>query len=441
MSLDIRGRAALSRVPELLENISAEARKGYSYHAQALQEDGTLKSVMKDKHPIANPNYALMRVSLAECLTNHVRSADNIDAQFGVKTEAVEFLDDGMAQITYTTADGERKAITTRCVIACDGKNSFVAKQVDERARERPEAYITSNGTGEVAYQSASHDVGVKSVVLDRNFIESLGTESDADGEMPPFVITRIPGSKNKFMPEPFSMFMFPNPQQVISKIGGFLATVLILPGHPIGEVDDVEKAYELFEANFPTLDVRKIISESSMRQFASAKTPLFGSTRRRLSLTCRSSDGNSGVIFLGDSAHSFPPDNGLGVNTAFEDAVVFVDTLTAAGPSSSVDDVMKRYEEERETEITAVIDLHRKTLSQHQYKGGIMSKLLLANILLRKYLSNWLPDIIEPPLGKLLRSEKKFTEVLRKCHVTNQRLAIMVTLVIVGVLGVIFVS
>ena len=334
------------------------AIKGHGFSTKTLL-NGELKSFNASPRTAnAKADHILMRFSLTECLTNHVRSIDNIDAQFGVKTEAVEFLDDGMAQITYTTADGERKAITTRCVIACDGKNSFVAKQVDERARENPGVYVTSNGTGEVSYQSASHDVGAKSVVMDPDFVESLGTEPDSVDEIPPFETTRFEGSKNEHMQKPFVMSIFPNPRQIVPKIGGFLASILILPGHPIGEVDNVEKAYELFEANFPKLDVRKVISESSMHQFVSTKATLFGKTRRRLSLTCRSPEGKAGVIFLGDSAHSFPPDLGLGVNTALQKMqLIFVDTLTAAGPSSSVGEVMKRYEEERETEITALIE------------------------------------------------------------------------------------
>ena len=243
-------------------------------------------------------------------------------------------------------------------------------------------------------------------------------------------------------MQKPFDMVVLPNPPQAIPKIGGLLATIFILPGHPIGEVDDVEKAYEMFESNFPTVEVRKVITESSMHRFVSTKTPLFGNIRRRLSLTCCSPDGNAGVIFLGDSAHSFPPDLGLGVNSALEDAIVFVDALTAAGPSSSVGDVMKRYEEEREIEITALIELHRKSLLQYQYqyRSDIMRKLLVANNFLRKYLSNLMPDIIEPPLITLVRREKKFTEALRKVDSTTQRLAIMATALIAGVMGVIFV-
>ena len=172
MVVDTRGREALSRVPKLLDIVTANAIKGNGIHLKMLQKNGKFKSLRTfGRTSNVTADCMVMRISLAECLANHMRTVDTIDAQFGVETEALEFLDDGMAQITYTTADGERKAITTRCVIACDGKNSFVAKQIDQRARERPEAYITSNGAGDGVFQSASHEVSLKSLVLDPDFI------------------------------------------------------------------------------------------------------------------------------------------------------------------------------------------------------------------------------------------------------------------------------
>lgn len=63
--------------------------------------------------------------------------------------------------------------------------------------------------------------------------------------------------------------------------------------------------------------------------------------------------NGNSGIVLVGDAAHTFPPDLGQGVNAALGDVAVLDNSLSQ---SDSLSDALEAYEKNRGPEVSSMI-------------------------------------------------------------------------------------
>lgn len=167
------------------------------------------------------------------------------------------------------------------------------------------------------------------------------------------------------------------------------------------------------------------------MWAFVTGESSSFGEVRRRKSLvvhiggrSARGTDEKSGgAVFMGDSAHSFPPDSGQGVSAGFQDVEVFMRVLAGCGKDASVEEVLRQYEEMREDDIRGLMRIAR-FCGPYQYGhsriGTIMTN---ANVDMRKKLAKLLPGTMHPTIMELMASDLAYGQVARLADTTTRRL------------------
>lgn len=90
-------------------------------------------------------------------------------------------------------------------------------------------------------------------------------------------------------------------------------ANVITRPNHDIWKIDNGPEAKEWFVKAFPRFEWDKYVNDEEWERFARATGTTFPNCQYSPGLQISSSDGQNGVVLVGDAAHAFPPDIGQG--------------------------------------------------------------------------------------------------------------------------------
>lgn len=206
---------------------------------------------------------------------------------------------------------------------------------------------------------------------------------------------------------------------------------VCVKPTHDLWRAASAKDAYVLFERNFPQLRVRDMFSEEEMTRFASEKPMSFSPIERPMSLVGMFKSENehskpSGVLFLGDSAHSFPPDTAQGINCALEDVRVLKRVLEDVGDKGSLTNALETYEKRRDGEIWELMRLAEKS-SPYQYQQNWMGYFgYMLNKTVRATLSGFAPALFHPDADTLIRQDYEYSQVRRLSDSTTRNMVVL---------------
>ena len=109
--------------------------------------------------------------------------------------------------------------------------------------------------------------------------------------------------------------------------------------------------------------------------------------------------------VLIGDAAHSFPPDLGLGVNSALEDAYLFGQSIEAEPRDLAV--AAAAYETKRLPESRALVRLVRKVFPYQYNQVPWRFGLSLAKILAQMKLHRWSGKLLDEPIFRLCQDER----------------------------------
>eukprot|EP00177_Eucheuma_denticulatum_P001333 GFKZ01002421.1.p1 GENE.GFKZ01002421.1~~GFKZ01002421.1.p1 ORF type:complete len:484 (-),score=50.81 GFKZ01002421.1:581-2032(-) len=303
-------------------------------------------------------------------------------------------------------------SLSADLIIACDGSNSHM-----RNVFRRHQQHISSK-EGFAVYSRLSPSVGMcpKGLGISTPIISPPG---EAKVLAEPHVVYRFHG-------ESFDLLFLP-----VGASSKRIAMLCVKPDHDVWRVSSVDEAFNLFERNFPQLRIRDLFSEDEMKTFVAEKPMSFTPVARPMSLVGTFGrdgvdNGSSGVLFLGDAAHSFPPDTAQGINSALEDVRVLRSVLEEAASWHSLQDVLKAYERQRDEEIWDLMALARSS-SPYQYEqnwiGSVGHK---ANKALREALSKVAPALFHPMADTLIRQNYEYSEVRRMSDRTTQNLTVL---------------
>ena len=134
--------------------------------------------------------------------------------------------------------------------------------------------------------------------------------------------------------------------------------------------------------------------------------------------------------VLLGDAAHAFPPDLGLGVNSALEDVYLLGQELAMSEGALSA--AAARYESARLPESRALVRLVRKVFP-HQYNHiPWRFKISMVKFFAQLGLSKISGGLIDEPGFKLSQNEKiGYRELERRILKTDITLYVMLTLIV----------
>ena len=196
-------------------------------------------------------------------------------------------------------------------------------------------------------------------------------------------------------------------------------ANIVTRDDHVTAKFRDAAEAREFFIRAFPQLhfDKEGVVDESEWERFVNAKPVRFPHPQRASRLTEVSPSGKSGVILLGDAAHAFPPDIGQGVNSALVDVCVLQKCFKS---SSSLSDVLNRYEKERMPEVKSLVRLCQiGNPYQYRQTGTIATlrrMLWNLNFVFRLLLFKASRGLLSANAFFSMQSEPSYSKILRRC-------------------------
>lgn len=208
-------------------------------------------------------------------------------------------------------------------------------------------------------------------------------------------------------------------------------ANIICRPEHIVWSFRTVEELSDFLKRSFPQLQpLDKYFSDEEIAAFLGAATGEFPQPQYVNTLTAVSSsagDRDGGVVLIGDAAHAFPPDLGQGVNSALEDVAVLGRCLDSSEGPQQVSLALKEFQSQRIADVKALCSLVSFAYP-FQYNQDLLRKILWQlNMGLRLLLSRLLPRVFHPPATLMVGDSKlSYSEVLRRAHLTTQRLKLL---------------
>jgi len=364
--------------------------------------------------PIIDPNrptcYWTTRRALLTMLYEGIeaRQSERIQVLYGHKVAGLSRADDGRLKVNLEGVDGAARTVTPDLVLACDGLGSAVRKALIEQP-ETPQGAFDM-----IATTSLSTGLRYKVLNLPSHFETSSGGGAVDDSAM-----SYIIPSRHKDQQKACALFAFP-----VSD-----------PSHPrsvnlIREVDHIlwtnksaDELYDYLEDAFPQLDIRALVSREEAEDFVSLDAGAFPAPQHARTLHASFGEGEARnhAVLIGDAAHAFPPDLGLGVNAALQDVDRLADALEV---SPSLTDAVANYATERLPEARDLVWLVTHVFPEQYNHRPWALKRWIAGFMLRKGLNAVLPKVFARP-GFFLTQDPNLTfgEMRQKIETTNARI------------------
>lgn len=196
----------------------------------------------------------------------------------------------------------------------------------------------------------------------------------------------------------------------------------------PLWQLSTVDQYWAAFEENFPTLPLREMVAEGAMEAFAAGSTVAFPTPLMPEALG--GGVGTTGIVLIGDAAHTFPPDLGQGVNAALEDVCVLVDLLgggedAGAAAVAGTDPVRLAvaYHAARWDDVAALIRM-MQVGAPYQYGQDKLRRAAWGlGVVARVRLANVAPALCAPPVFTAVNTTVPYAEIWRQEKATKRRL------------------
>lgn len=441
LTLDFRGRKVLDSVPGLLDRVKNEGLVFERMKITAWTAEDEVKTFTSaSKTPDGEENVRVLRPGLLIGLKTFVLNyCDNVTPMYGTSLKSIRFEEDGNMELLLDTK-GKQHYLRTRLILACDGKNSVVLKELERGARDEGTVTIkNSHGFGDIPYDSPAVGLKVKSIVLNETVttdIERKNPEAASQSDDVKFLRGQM---KERPVTAKFNTVMFPLRPKYLKMSGVILGAIVARADHSLWKLENVEDGYKLFEANHPQANIRDYISPEEMQRFVSARPLTFPPISRPKSLVHHiGSSSLGGVACLGDAAHSFPPDLGQGANAAFLDVGTLMQVFGEARDNEQIRSVLQRYEGLVDGEASALMSLHRVAAPYQYGQSTAGSQLTLINSALRRKLENVLPGVFYAAMKELVFRDLSYSEIVRQAEVTTTRLRfIAISVLLVPLIGI----
>ncbi|MEM6683183.1 MAG: NAD(P)/FAD-dependent oxidoreductase [Pseudomonadota bacterium] len=192
---------------------------------------------------------------------------------------------------------------------------------------------------------------------------------------------------------------------------------VIRLGNHKLWQLETAEDVLDFLEQAFPQLPLRDVITAQEAEDFVAVKPSRFPAPQ--YTAQCYAKIGNVPALLLGDAAHAFPPDLGLGVNSALEDVFHLAQHLEAT--QDDVDAAAAAFDVDQKPERAALVKLVQ-TVAPYQYNQTPWKlKLWALRFFAVKGLNRLLPWWVEPPAVLLAQQDHLRFSTIRRKQVANR--------------------
>lgn len=243
------------------------------------------------------------------------RNDGRVQMLYGHKIIGYDQSASGVRQVLLEDQEGEQKRIEPDLILACDGLTSALRKAAADLPQVPPKHFEM------VEHPSMSADLYYKVLNLPAKFEMAGGKCVVDDHEM-----TYIATSRHTDPQKDVGLFSFP----VANAEHPRTVNIIREADHVAWGFTEPEELLDYLEDAFPQLDIRNLISEDEARDFVSLRPGRFPQPQysRHLHAKIGNADDPCDLVLIGDAAHAFPPDLGMGVNSALEDIEKFGEFL-----------------------------------------------------------------------------------------------------------------
>ncbi|CAN8072214.1 unnamed protein product [Agarophyton chilense] len=435
LAINTRGMKALGMLPSLLQEVKA---LGVPYRSQRqinIDADGRSLELGVMRFPGTGIRTFHTRLSIVETFQSYSKNFANITFLKRTRVTNVSYDKSGEMELSLCS-DKKKYSVRTKLILACDGKNSIVSETLTKSADENKSLFRSLHGLGKDSLPTPTTGKLVKSIPVSADYVTNYSNESDVSEEI--VVIHRLLPKGGTPPAKSFWITFFPMHPEMISCCGGRIGSFVQPKKSELWSLKTVEEGYKLFDEVLPQLQARTHISFENMKKFVESKPLRFPNSTRLESLAVHvGADPSGGVLFLGDAAHSFPPDRGQGLNSAFEDVEVFMNVLGQFSSDSTVEDVLREYETERGKDVRGLLKYIRRSTGFVAQRSSFEVGIQIADTRLRTILSRRFPKFFSPSLLELVSRDLPFSEVIRLYDATTVRMMICSILVLLPFIGV----
>ncbi|MEM7688793.1 MAG: NAD(P)/FAD-dependent oxidoreductase [Pseudomonadota bacterium] len=335
------------------------------------------------------------------------RPSERIRVLYGHSVAGFSRADGQRLQVRVEGANGKSQTVTPDLVLACDGLGSAVRKGLSEQP-ETP-----AGGFDMIATPSLSTGLRYKVLNLPAHFEAKGGAAVDD-----PAMSYVIP-SRHKDPQKACALFAFPvsNPNHPRS------VNLIREADHTLWTLKTADQLFDYLEDAFPQLDIRTLVSREEAEDFVSLDAGAFPAPQYASALHASFGGGalRNHALLIGDAAHAFPPDLGMGVNAALQDVDKLADALEA---SPTLDQAVSAYAAERLPEARDLVWLVTNVFPEQYNHRPWALKRWIAGFMVRKGLNAVLPNAFARP-GFFLTQDPdlSFGEMRRAIERTDRRI------------------
>ena len=272
--------------------------------------DGRLK---QKAPPIINPLrgrcYWIRRANFQQMLFDAVAARGNPGIRLLYGHRFTGFYDHGDGRVGVAVAGPEDETLmfTPELVLGCDGLSSPVRAALAARP-EIPVGHFRM-----IEHPSKSAGLAYKVIGLPAGFsVRSADGVTALDDHRMCYLLSSVPGPRTDALQ--LAVFPAANAREPRS------ANIIRPAGHAIWGLRSAEALLGFLEASFPQLDIRSLVGDQQAEAFVAAGPGRFPVPQYAAHVHRSLGSPAMQILLLGDAGHAFPPDLGLGVNSALED-------------------------------------------------------------------------------------------------------------------------
>ena len=325
-----------------------------SFKLVSFAPDGTSKTIVP---PILIPDrktpYWMVRSQLLNMLHSEIEKRDTegkIKLLYGHKFEQLEEDETGDLKVTVRDSLNKAHYFKPQLLLGCDGLHSKVRKALARLNDDQQHLFQMQQ------HPSPSAQLKYKVIQLPPKF-NVIGSSTAVEHHHVAYAFKSTTTKRNQKM----ALFALPVAQGAPRNIN-----IILHEDHEFWNLSSSAEIKSHLAEVFPQVPLSELISESEIEEFATASPGQFPEPQYSNKITARVNKGHNTIhcVLIGDSAHAFPPDLGLGVNSALEDLYHLNTHL--ANSNGDLSSACLNYEKQRLPENAALIRMVQKT---HPYQ------------------------------------------------------------------------
>lgn len=406
--VDLRGQRILQRlgIADRLYDCGVDTT---NFTATTITTDGKAETKVV---PIIDPHRPTCFWTTRRALLTMLYSAieemgsERLKVLYGHSVAGLHRDERNAVQVKVHDRQGDEKTFAPDLILACDGLNSVIRQALEK------EPEVLDGHFDMVAGDSISTGLRYKVLNLPSRFTTANGEVAVDDNRM-----SYIIPARHKDRRKACALFAFP----VVDPSHPRSVNLIREGDHELWTLESGEALLAWMEDAFPELDIRSLVPLEEAEDFVKLEAGAFPAPQyaSNLHIALGPDDAPTQAVLIGDAAHAFPPDLGLGVNAALQDLEVLAQHLDA---EQNLGEAARAYAKARFPESRDLVWVVEKTFPEQYNHHPTKLKLWALGFFGRWGLHKVAPGVFDKPAFLLsqdpnmpygeMRMRKKRTDI-----------------------------